>query len=77
MSTPGAIRDALAREDFAAAAHFFERFVHGAADPAALAEARSLLALALAARAHLQHRLDSLRSRRYVTHAYASLIPRE
>jgi hypothetical protein len=77
MSTPEAIRDALARDDFVEAARLFEQLVRGAADPAALAEARKLVALALAARAQLQYRLDSLRSRGYVARAYASAIPRE
>jgi hypothetical protein len=77
MSNPVPIRDALAREDFAAAARLFQDFARGAPDPEALAEARTLLALALAARAHLQSRLDSLRSRSYVAGAYASLTPRE
>jgi hypothetical protein len=77
MSAPGTIRDAIAREDFSDAARLFEDFVRGATDPAALAEARTLLALAVGARAHLQHRLDSLRSRTFVARAYACLTPRE
>jgi hypothetical protein len=77
MSASGPIRDALAREDFAAAARLFEDFAHSTHDAASLAEARTLLALALAVRAHLQDRLDAIRSRGYVARAYTCFTPRE
>ena len=78
MSTPKEIRAALAAGDFRRATQLFER--HGAAvcaafqagrvDAAAIEEGRSLLAEALAARAHLQKRLDNLRAHTYVAGAY-------
>jgi hypothetical protein len=77
MSAAGPIREALAREDFTAAARLFEDFARSAPNEAAVAEARTLLALALAGRAHLQGRLDALRSRGYVARAYTCFTLRE
>jgi hypothetical protein len=80
LSSPNEIRAALAAGDFRRAALLFER--HGAAlcaalragrvDAAAIEEARSLLAEALAARAHLQNRLENLRAHTYVAGAYSA-----
>jgi bacterioferritin-associated ferredoxin len=76
MSTPQQIREALAAGNFAEAARLFDQFAHGGCDGASLQEARILLASALAARAHVQARLDDLHARTYVAAAYSTITPR-
>jgi hypothetical protein len=80
MSLPNEIRAALAAGDFRGAALLFER--HSAAvcaalqagrvEAAAMEELRSLLAEALAARAHLRNRLENLRAHTYAAGAYCA-----
>ena len=76
MSAPQQIREALAAGNFAEAVRLFDTFTHGECDAASVDQARSLLASALAARAHLQARLDGLHARTYVSAAYMGATPR-
>ncbi len=78
MSLPQQIRRAIAAGDYARAARQFEEHVHslrvairaGTCAAAAVEEARDLLMMAQAARAHLRDRLQTLHNRAYVAGAY-------
>jgi hypothetical protein len=80
MSLPQQIRRSIAAGDYARAARQFEEHVHdlrvairaGTCAAAAVEEARDLLTIAQASRAHLRERLQTLQSRAYIAGAYRS-----